>query len=151
MTVNQNSPCFISFLLVLTPPNKLTPGDGCQAYKGYLIFGDSHHLLPPLPSFLTFNSGALEMPVAVSSRNEADPFAEFMNGPEDESPSEKSARLQREAEELKISRAIDEEIDQARVALKKEHDSTVKILLLGQSESGMQLMTSSLSAIHASR
>ncbi|KAL0568037.1 hypothetical protein V5O48_013958 [Marasmius crinis-equi] len=68
--------------------------------------------------------------------SDGDPFAEFMKPPKGESESEKAARLLREAEEQKVSNAIDEEISMARAVMKKEKYSVVKILLLGQSESG---------------
>lgn len=63
-----------------------------------------------------------------------DPFADFMKPPKGETESDRAIRLAREAEEQRVSNAIDEEINAARAALKKE--KVVKVLLLGQSESG---------------
>ncbi|KAG7087233.1 hypothetical protein E1B28_013214 [Marasmius oreades] len=75
------------------------------------------------------------MPVAVL-RSDIDPFAELMAPPIGETDAEKSLRLRREEEAQRISNAIDEEINKARAALKKERSSVIKVLLLGQSESG---------------
>ncbi|KAF8056516.1 G-protein alpha subunit [Lyophyllum atratum] len=66
---------------------------------------------------------------------ENDPFAMFTAPPPNETLAEKSMRERREAEEKRISDRIDEEIKAERVALKKQK-SVVKVLLLGQSESG---------------
>jgi len=63
-----------------------------------------------------------------------DPFSDFMKPPKGETESDRAIRLAREAEEQRVSNAIDEEINAARAALKKE--KVVKVLLLGQSESG---------------
>ena len=55
------------------------------------------------------------------------PFFDFMQPPVDETPAQKTARL--------VSDAIDEEIKQERANMKKEK-SVIRVLLLGQSESG---------------
>lgn len=54
---------------------------------------------------------------------------------EDESPQEKSLREQEEARAKAVSDAIDEQIKQDKVAFKR-YQRAIKILLLGQSESG---------------
>ena len=62
----------------------------------------------------------------------------FIHGPlprEDESPQEKSLREQEEARAKAVSDAIDEQIKQDKVAFKR-YQRAIKILLLGQSESG---------------
>lgn len=64
-----------------------------------------------------------------------DPFAEFLRPPADETPSERQERLIKEAEQKRVSDAIDEQIRQERQILQKQK-SVIKILLLGQSESG---------------
>lgn len=66
---------------------------------------------------------------------DADPFAIFIAPPPNETPADKAARERREAEEKRISDRIDEDIKLERVALKKKK-SVVRVLLLGQSESG---------------
>lgn len=66
---------------------------------------------------------------------EPDPFAEFLRPPLNETPSERATRRIREAEEKRISDAIDEQIRQERQILQKQKE-LVKVLLLGQSESG---------------
>ncbi|KAG5352786.1 hypothetical protein C0989_000448 [Termitomyces sp. Mn162] len=68
--------------------------------------------------------------------SENDPFAIFITPPENETPAEKSARERRETEEKRISDRIDEEIKAEKAAMKKQR-AVVKVLLLGQSESGM--------------
>ncbi|KIY49771.1 G-alpha-domain-containing protein [Fistulina hepatica ATCC 64428] len=64
-----------------------------------------------------------------------DPFLEFMRPPHDETPAQRTARIQREHEAQLISDEIDEDIRRQRVRLKKEKN-VIKILLLGQAESG---------------
>lgn len=64
-----------------------------------------------------------------------DPLAVVTAPPPDETPEEKAGREEREAEAQKISDQIDEELHAERVALKKQ-GNIIKILLLGQSESG---------------
>ena len=62
----------------------------------------------------------------------------FIHGPlprEDESPEEKALREQEEARAKAVSDAIDEQIKQDRAAFRK-YQKAIKILLLGQSESG---------------
>ncbi|KAF9457710.1 G-protein alpha subunit [Collybia nuda] len=66
---------------------------------------------------------------------EQDPFAIFTAPPPGETPEEKAARERREAEAQRVSDRIDEEL-KAEKALMKRHRGTVKVLLLGQSESG---------------
>lgn len=64
-----------------------------------------------------------------------DPLALALSPPPNETPEQRSAREQAEAEARKTSEAIDEQIRQEKIALKKKK-KPVKILLLGQSESG---------------
>ncbi|RDB19716.1 Guanine nucleotide-binding protein alpha-1 subunit [Hypsizygus marmoreus] len=64
-----------------------------------------------------------------------DPFLEFMRPPPDETPAQATARLKRELDAQRVSDRIDEEIKQERALAKKEKN-VVKVLLLGQSESG---------------
>ena len=52
----------------------------------------------------------------------------------DETPEQRAVRLQLEAEARQVSERIDEQIKAERAALKKS--KPVKVLLLGQSESG---------------
>ncbi|GLB39465.1 putative G protein alpha subunit [Lyophyllum shimeji] len=66
---------------------------------------------------------------------EYDPFAIFTAPPSNETPEEKIERERREAEEKRVSDRIDEEIKAEKAALKKQK-GVVKVLLLGQSESG---------------
>lgn len=66
----------------------------------------------------------------------ADPFASVLSPPPGETPAQKSERLRMEAEATKLSNKIDEELKAERSALKKSQKNVVKILLLGQSESG---------------
>lgn len=66
---------------------------------------------------------------------DSDPFAEFVRPPLNETPSEREARKIREAEEKHVSDAIDEQIRQEKQILQKQK-ALIKILLLGQSESG---------------
>ncbi|THV06695.1 guanine nucleotide binding protein, alpha subunit [Dendrothele bispora CBS 962.96] len=64
-----------------------------------------------------------------------DPLARAIAPPPDESPDQRAARLQAEKEAKLRSDAIDAEINRQRQAEKKEQ-RPIKVLLLGQSESG---------------
>ena len=63
-----------------------------------------------------------------------DPLALVMAPPPDENSEQQAARLAREAEARRISEAIDEQLKKERAEQKK--GKIVKLLLLGQSESG---------------
>ena len=63
-----------------------------------------------------------------------DPFTRLLAPPPNETPEEKDVRLRIEAEARQISDKIDEQLKLERAALKKNRP--VKVLLLGQSESG---------------
>ncbi|KAF8916600.1 heterotrimeric G protein alpha subunit [Mucidula mucida] len=66
---------------------------------------------------------------------ETDPFYELMKPPPNETPAQMTARMKREADAQRVSDAIDEDIKHARNIQRKER-SIVKLLLLGQAESG---------------
>lgn len=70
-----------------------------------------------------------------------DPLTLALAPPPDESPQDREARHQREREAKKRSDLIDQELSRQRAADKKA-DKPVKILLLGQSESGVLLAVS---------
>jgi guanine nucleotide-binding protein subunit alpha len=64
-----------------------------------------------------------------------DPFAIFHTPPPNETAGERAVRIEKEAEAKRISDRIDEQLKAERLALKKQK-SVVRVLLLGQSESG---------------
>jgi guanine nucleotide-binding protein subunit alpha len=68
------------------------------------------------------------------SRTDDDPLAAVLTPPHDESPEARAIRVSREEEALRVSQAIDESIRIERQMNKK--NKIVRILLLGQSESG---------------
>ncbi len=68
------------------------------------------------------------------AREPRDPLDAALRPPFDESPEEKQERLAKEAEALRISHEIDEEIKKEKSQRKKRQ--IVRLLLLGQSESG---------------
>jgi len=68
----------------------------------------------------------------------SDPFYDFMKPPEDETDAQKSARLSREAEEQRRNDAIEDQIKEDRAKVERESE-VLKVLLLGQSESGKTL------------
>lgn len=81
-----------------------------------------------------------------------DPFASILAPPSNESLQAREAREHAEAEARRVSDTIDEQLRQERLALKKKK-KPVKVLLLGQSESGMYVSppcsaTSSPSHVH---
>jgi guanine nucleotide-binding protein alpha-1 subunit len=67
---------------------------------------------------------------------ETDPFFSLMAPPEDETPAQKTARQKRELDAQRISDQIDEDIRHQRAQIKKEKN-IIKVLLLGQAESGV--------------
>lgn len=73
-----------------------------------------------------------------------DPLALALAPPKDETTQEREARLKQEAEAQKISDTIDESLRAERTALKKR--KIMKMLLLGQSESGKSLVLLPLKA-----
>lgn len=69
------------------------------------------------------------------SLSDDDPLTVAMLPPAGETPEEALARQRREAEAKRVSDAIDDELREERAAMKKRK-RPVKILLLGQAESG---------------
>jgi guanine nucleotide-binding protein subunit alpha len=66
----------------------------------------------------------------------SDPFYDLMKAPDDETQAQKTARLKREADAQRVHDAIEEQIKEDRTKFQKEGE-IIKVLLLGQSESGM--------------
>lgn len=66
---------------------------------------------------------------------EQDPFAIFHTPPPNETAGERAAREAKEAEAKRVSDLIDEQLKVEKAALKKQK-YMVRVLLLGQSESG---------------
>ena len=62
-----------------------------------------------------------------------DPFDEFLKPPANETATDRRERLKREADAKAVSEAINADLRKERTQMKK---GTVKILLLGQAESG---------------
>lgn len=79
------------------------------------------------------------MPKGTSDR---DPLDAVLRPPVDETDVERSIRLQTEERAKRVSEAIDETIRQERQAAKKK--DVIRVLLLGQSESGAKLLSSLL-------
>jgi len=67
--------------------------------------------------------------------NEPDPFAIFHTPPPNETAEERAARMEKEAEEKRVSDQIDEQLKEEHVALMRKK-RIVRVLILGQSESG---------------
>ena len=68
-----------------------------------------------------------------------DPFYELMKPPPDETPAQKTARLKRELDAQRVSDSIDEDIKEER-AKERKRKNIIKVLLLGQAESGKHLL-----------
>jgi guanine nucleotide-binding protein alpha-1 subunit len=60
-----------------------------------------------------------------------DPLSLAMRAPKNESPADKAARIQAEAEATKQSQLIDAQLRAERAQLKKEAEKTHKVLLVG--------------------
>jgi guanine nucleotide-binding protein alpha-1 subunit len=69
-----------------------------------------------------------------SRTDDDDPLTAALTPPQDETPEAKALRLSREEEARRVSQAIDESIRTER-QMNKKH-KIIRILLLGQSESG---------------
>jgi guanine nucleotide-binding protein subunit alpha len=65
-----------------------------------------------------------------------DPFSVFHTPPPNETAEQRALRERKEAEARRVSDRIDEELKAEKAALKKQQKGLVKVLLLGQSESG---------------
>lgn len=75
-----------------------------------------------------------------------DPLDDVLRPPLDETEEERFIRLQTEEKAKRVSDAIDEAIRQERQAAKKK--DVVRLLLLGQSESGAISYLPTWSAVH---
>jgi guanine nucleotide-binding protein alpha-1 subunit len=72
---------------------------------------------------------------SVPQNHLADPFEAVLRPPPDETPAERDARIRAEKNAKQVSDTIDEQLRAERTDLKK-NKADVRILLLGQSESG---------------
>jgi hypothetical protein len=85
-------------------------------------------------SWLVIYSFVLSTMVTYHDPN--DPFAILLAPPLDETPEQRKAREAEEDAARKVSLRIDEELKAEKAAAKKKKNG-VKVLVLGQSESGM--------------
>lgn len=76
----------------------------------------------------------LDMPLPARNLNDVDPFDELLRPPPGETEQDRVIRLAQEAEAKRRSQAIDDSLKAERIQQKKK--SVVRLLLLGQSESG---------------
>ena len=84
---------------------------------------------------------------AANIASDIDPLSIAWAPPPDESVEARNERLQQEAAAQKISDAIDESLRAEKAALNKKK-KPVKILLLGQAESGAFTSLSSILSLH---
>ncbi|KAG9311698.1 guanine nucleotide binding protein, alpha subunit [Chiua virens] len=80
--------------------------------------------------------------------SDEDPLARAIAPPSNESPFERDHRIASELEAKRVSDAIDEELNRQRIADKKS-PKPVKILLLGQSESGKSTTLKNFQLMHS--
>ncbi|EJD04660.1 G-alpha-domain-containing protein [Fomitiporia mediterranea MF3/22] len=81
------------------------------------------------------------------SRSLSDPLARALLPPEDESPTERDSRLEREERARRVNDAIDEQIRRDKAELKRQKNM-IKVLLLGQSESGKSTTLKQFQLLH---
>jgi guanine nucleotide-binding protein alpha-1 subunit len=86
-------------------------------------------------AWLVRYSAALLLLIMVAHYNPKDPLSILLAPPLDETPEQRKAREAEEANARKVSLRIDEELQADKAAMKKKNN--VKVLVLGQSESGM--------------
>lgn len=68
--------------------------------------------------------------------DKTDPFRMFLMPPPDETAEQQAQRERKELEAQRVSDLIDEELKAEKSMIKKQQNGLVKVLLLGQSESG---------------
>ncbi|KAJ7685901.1 guanine nucleotide binding protein, alpha subunit [Mycena rosella] len=81
------------------------------------------------------------------SLDESDPIAVAMAPPENESPEERELRVQKERAAKQVSDEIDEQLSREQQRVKRQ-PKPVKILLLGQSESGKSTTLKNFQLMH---
>ncbi len=91
----------------------------------------NHHAFALPPYHLTTMVAAKSVP----QNNRTDLFEAVLRPPLDETPAQRDARIRAEQNAKRVSDAIDEQLRTERAGLKRSRPD-VKILLLGQSESG---------------
>jgi guanine nucleotide-binding protein subunit alpha len=79
----------------------------------------------------------------------SDPFSLVLQPPKDETPAERQQRVELEQEQKRVSDQIDDELRRERADRKKKSKREVKVLLLGQSESGKSTVLKSMCACRA--
>lgn len=103
-----------------------------------------HSFILALPPQSPFSLSLMIMPVPASAKRlhpssypDDDPLDQVLRPPPDESHDQREIRLAREEEARKVSQAIDATIKAERQARRKKR--IVRLLLLGQSESGQSI------------
>ena len=87
------------------------------------------------PCFPLSSPAMRPRPTHGRSRSLSDPLSRALLPPEDESPYERDSRLQRVERAKRVNDAIDEQIRIDKAELRRQKN-LIKVLLLGQSESG---------------
>lgn len=77
--------------------------------------------------------------------SDIDPLTLAIAPPPDETDEQRAQRLQEEEDARRVSEEIDEQIRQERAAMKRQK-RPIKVLLLGQSESGECTVSKALSS-----
>lgn len=89
---------------------------------------------------------AISMPGVI---DKTDPFRMFLMPPPDETAEQQAQRERKELEAQRVSDLIDEELKAEKSMIKKQQNGLVKVLLLGQSESGKSTALKSKVSSHS--
>lgn len=122
--------------ITYTTSTATTIQDDQHSYNSAIDITFAHPTVGNLkPRFKFIFKSNMPLHHAAASPAPDDPFALVLAPPPNETPEERAAREAKEQEALRVSNAIDESLKAEKAAEKRK--KIVRLLLLGQSESGV--------------